>query len=57
MAKKRSDYFTEKKLFYREKDHCAIFIRIHFMWDLRFRVGAKLRFRVRVGVGLGNRLN
>jgi len=35
----RSDYFTEKKILQRKKEHCAIFIRAHFMWGLRLVLG------------------
>jgi len=30
----QSDYFTGKNILQREKEHCAIFIRAHFMWGL-----------------------
>jgi len=36
----------EKIILQREKEHCTIFIRTHFMWGLRLGLG----------LGLGNRL-
>jgi len=42
---------SPKKLFLqREKEHCAIFIRAHFMWGLRLELGLSWGVRVRVGV-------
>jgi len=37
--KNQSDYFIRKKVFYKEKEHCAIFIHAHFMWGLQLRLG------------------
>jgi len=46
----RSDYFTRKNYFTEKNEHCAIFIRAHFMWGLRLGLGLSWGVRVRVGV-------
>jgi len=30
---------SPKELYYREKEHCATFIRAHLMWDLQLGLG------------------
>jgi len=30
---------SSEKKFYREKEHCAIFIHAHFMWGLQLGLG------------------